>query len=105
MQKECSDKGQDWIAVDSSVYSKLAVGGSSNSAFNMICDLLYQYTSYNESISVQALPIYFLEPNVRITVRDSESGIYGDYMVNSISLPLDISGTMTLSCTRALERI
>lgn len=105
LQKECSDKGQDWIAVDSSVYSKLAVGGSSNSAFNMICDLLYQYTSYNESISVQALPIYFLEPNVRITVRDSESGIYGDYMVNTISLPLDTNGTMTLSCTRALERI
>jgi hypothetical protein len=26
-------------------------------------------------------------------------------MVKSISLPLDINGTMSLSCTRALERI
>ena len=105
LQKECSDKGQDWIAVSSSVYSQITMGGSSNSAFYMIQDLLYQYTSYNESITIQALPIYFLEPNIRITVRDSESGIQGDYMVNSISLPLDISGTMSLSCTRALEKM
>lgn len=105
LQKECSDKGQDWVAVSSSIYNNLAMGGSANSAFNMIQDLLYQYTSYNESISVQSLPAYFLEPNIRISVKDARSGISGDYMINSISLPLDISGTMSLSCTRALERI
>ena len=105
LQKECSDKGQDWVAVSDSIYNNLAMGGSANSAFNMIQDLLYQYTSYNESISVQSLPAYFLEPNIRISVKDARSGISGDYMINSISLPLDISGTMSLSCTRALERI
>ena len=80
-------------------------GGSFNSAYNMVRELLYQYTSYNESITVSAIPIFHLEPNTRITVRDPKSGIYGDYMINTISLPLDISGTMTISCTRALERI
>ena len=103
--QECAAKGQDYILVPSSIYSKLAMGGTMNSAFYLIQDLLYQYTSYNESISVQSLPIYFLEPNIRITVRDSESGINGDYMINSISIPLDINGTMSLSCTRALEKI
>ena len=105
LRDECSNKGQKFIQVDSAVYSNLATGGTANSAFYLIQDLLYQYTSYNESISIQSLPAYFLEPNLRITVRDSESGIKGDYMINSISLPLDISGTMTLSCTRALEKI
>lgn len=105
LQKECADKGQDWIGVDSAIYGRLALGGNSNSAFNLIQDLLYQYTSYNETISIQGLPVYFLEPNIRITVRDSESGIQGDYMINSISLPLDITGTMSLSCSRALEKI
>lgn len=82
----------------------IVAGGKSNSAYNMVRELLYQYTSYNESITIDALPIYYLEPNVRITVRDSLSGIYGDYMIKSISLPLDISSTMSISCTRALER-
>ena len=54
---------------------------------------------------MQTLPIYFLEPNIRITVRDPESGINGDYMINSMSIPLDISGTMSLSCSRALAKL
>ena len=33
------------------------------------------------------------------------SSIYGDYMIKTISLPLDINGTMSISCTKALERI
>jgi hypothetical protein len=80
-------------------------GGTANSAYNLVRELLYQYTSYNESISINSIPIFYLEPNTRITVRDAQSGIYGDYMINSISIPFDVASTMTLSCTRALERI
>lgn len=104
LKEECINKGQKWAIVDSNIYSKLSMGGNSNSAFNKVQELLYEYTSYNETISIQAMPAYFLEPNIRITVRDFESGIQGDYMINSISLPFDINGKMTLSCSRALER-
>ena len=57
-----------------------------------------------ETITLQAIPIYYLEPNTRITVNDNESNIYGDYMISTMSIPLDISGTMSISATRALER-
>ena len=70
-----------------------------------IRDLLYQHTNYNESVSIQMLPLYFLEPNIRIYLRDEESGINGDYMINSISMPLDVAGQMSLSCSKALEKI
>ena len=102
---EADLKGQKWMGISSNVWAGLAQGGSYNSAFNMIQDLLYQYTGYNETISLQILPMYFLEPNTRILVRDSETGINGDYMLNNFSIPLDINGTMSLSCTKALERI
>lgn len=101
---ECEDKGQKYIQVDSSIYSMMTGGGSKNSAYNRVRELLYQYTSYNESITLQAIPIYHLEPNIRIRVRDIESSIFGDYMISTISIPLDINGTMTISATRALER-
>lgn len=104
LRAECEERGQDYIQLDESIYSMVVSGGSSNSAYNMVRELLYQYTSYNESITINSLPIYYLEPNTRITVRDSESGIFGDYMINTISLPLDIGSTMSMSCTRALER-
>lgn len=104
-REECERKGQKYVQVDSSIFSLIATGGMKNSAYNRVRELLYQYTSYNESISIQSIPIYYLEPNTRITVRDTESNIFGDYMVSNISIPLDINGTMTISATRALERI
>ena len=105
LRKECEARRQEYAQVRSEIYTMLMNGGSLKSAYEEIRKELYQYTNYNEQISLTTLPIYYLEPNVRITVRDSEAGIYGDYMIKSISLPLDINGTMSLSCTRALERI
>ena len=103
--QECHEKNQEYAQVRSEIYSMLLNGGSLKSAYDQIKKELYQYTNYNEQISLSVLPIYYLEPNIRITVRDKQSGIYGDYMIKSISLPLDSNGMMSLSCTRALERI
>ena len=104
-RKECEDRNQSYIQVDSAIYSMLATGGISNGAFTEIKNLLYEFTSYNETVQIQAIPIYYLEPNIRIAIQDVESDISGDYMVNSLSLPLDINGTMSISATRALEKI
>lgn len=104
-RKECETKGQNYVQMDSSIFNLLTTGGSKNSAYNYVRELLYQYTSYNESISIQSVPIYYLEPNTRITVQDKESNIFGDYMISNISIPLDINSTMSISATRALERI
>ena len=104
-RNECEKKGQNYVQVDSSIYSSLAGGGHLNSAYDLVRELLYQYTSYNESISLQCIPIYHLDVNTRIGVTDPESNISGDYIIHTISIPLDISGSMSISATRALERI
>lgn len=101
---ECEAKGQNYIQVTTGIYNLLALGGTSNSAYEEIKMLLHEYTSYNESITIQSIPIYHLEPNTRIGVRDIESDIYGDYMISNISIPLDVSSTMSISAIRALER-
>ena len=90
---------------DDYINDSISGGGVYNSAYYAIQDLLYQHTSYNENISIQTLPIYYLEPNNLITVRDNDSGIHGDFMINSISLPLDEKGTSSISATRALDKI
>ena len=105
LQRECEARKQEYAQVRSQIYIMLMNGGVLKSAYEQIRKELYQYTNYNQQVSLTTLPIYYLEPNVRITIRDNESGIYGDYMIKSISLPLDINGTMSLSCTKAFERI
>lgn len=102
---ECDAKNQNYIQVPTEIYSLITLGGTFNSAYNVIRDLLYQYTNYNEAVTIQAIPIYYLEPNIRIGIFDLDSGINGDYMIKSISLPLDTSGTMSISAVRVLEKI
>lgn len=102
--QECQAAGQDFIQVSSTIYAQLSGGGQSYPAYSQVRELLYQYTNYNESISMSAIPVYYLEPNTRITVRDDSSKIYGDYVIKTITLPLDISGTMNIQATKALER-
>ncbi len=105
LREEAQKKGQNFIQVETSIYELLTQGGMANSAYHRVRELLYQYTSYNESITIQSIPVYFLQPNTRIEVRDIESNIFGDYMISTISIPLGTSNSMSISATRALERI
>lgn len=104
-RRECEARNQAYIQIDEAIYDTLAVGGIPNGAFTEIKNLLHEYTSYNESIQIQTIPIYHLEPNIRIGVYDKDSDIAGDYMINSLSVPFDISGTMSISATRAMTKM
>lgn len=101
----CEAEGQPYSNVDSNIYSKLAIGTSGYSAQEVARDLLYQYTNYNETITLQTIPIYYLDVNSRITVQDRSTGVYGDYIINSISIPMNAENTMSISASRALKRI
>ena len=104
-REEMESMGQRYSQVGDDVYDNIIQGGELNSCFNKIRELLYQYTSYCESITLQTIPIYHLDVNTRISVEDPRSNIFGDYFVNRITLPLDCSGTMNISATKALDRI
>lgn len=100
----CELEGQPYANISDSIYSNLSIGTTGYTAQETARDLLYQYTSYNNSISLSSIPIYYLDVNSRITVNDRASNIYGDYIIKSISLPFDAKSTMSISATKALER-
>ena len=66
---------------------------------------LYQHTNFNESITINCLPLYFLNTNERIEVFHESSNIYGDYMIKSINLPLSPESLMSITAIRAQQRI
>lgn len=103
--KKCVNEGQTYSNVDGIIYSNFGIGTLGYTAQEVARDLLYQYTDYNSAISFSCVPIFYLEPNTRITVRDKKSNIYGDYIIKSISRPLNGQGTMNVSAVRALEKI
>ncbi len=105
IQNQFRNMNQRWTQINPKLSTLLITGGVFNSCFEKIKDLLYQYTHVNNTISITTLPIYYLEPNTRITVEDTPAGIYGDYIIQSISIPLDISSTMNINAYKALQKI
>ena len=105
LRDKCGKEGQAISQVDKNIYSNIEMNSSGYTALETFRDLLYQNTSFAEAISISSIPIYYLDVNRRITVNDKVSGISGDYIVNSISLPLNGQQTMSISASRAYERI
>ena len=105
LREECDSMGQAWAQVTPTIYDLMIMGGWQNSAYQRVCEMLYQYTNMNNSITISALPIYYLEPNTRITVNDPASGIYGDFMIQTISIPFDVSSMMSITASKALQKI
>lgn len=102
---ECIRKRETFIQLSNTMMQNIAIGTAHNSAFDLLRSVLHESIGFNETISLTTIPIYHLEPNMRITVEDEESDIYGDYIINSISIPLAPNGTMSISAKRAVERI
>lgn len=102
--KIAENKGQTVIQVSSDIYKNLSLGGNHNSAFDKIKELLYLHTNYNESISLSIIPIYHLEPNMRITIFDNDVSINGDYMIKTISIPLVPNGSSNISATKIIDK-
>ena len=104
-RSECIARAQAFIQIDPNIYMNLSGGGMRNSCFERVKTALFDYTNYNNSISIGCLPIYHLEPNTRITVNNKQNSIYGDYMINSISIPLTANGTMNISAVKCSEKL
>lgn len=103
--EQLESQGQKYVELDNDIYSKITIGTYCYTAQETAQELLYQHTNYNETIVLQAVPIYYLEPNTRISVYNQKAGIYGDYVIKSISLPIDAGSIMTINAIRARERI
>lgn len=79
--------------------------GQGKTAKEVLDNMVYDYTHYQETVTLTSLPVYYLEPNTRITVYDEKSGISGDYLIKSINSSLAHDGTMTINASRVAERI
>ena len=82
-----------------------SISSQGKSAQDALDSLLYNHSYCIESITLQAIPIYYLEPNTRILVYDDMSKINGEYLVSKISLPLSYNGMMSINATKAPTRL
>ena len=97
--------GYVYVLLPESLVDFFVISRKSKSAQDELDTLLYDYAYCNESISITTIPIYHLEPNVKISVFDEKSKINGEYVINKLSTSLNYNGTMSISATRAPIRL
>jgi hypothetical protein len=93
------------VFLTSSLENLFTISAQGKSAKDEIDDMLYNYTYCIENITITAIPVYYLQPNTRIFVHDENSKINGEYIMTKITLPLAYNGTMSITATKAAERL
>jgi hypothetical protein len=75
------------------------------SAKDKLDELIYNHAYCIESATINSIPIYYLEPNIRIYLYDEDTGLRGDYIISKYTIPLSYNGIMSISATKAAENI
>lgn len=68
-------------------------------------EMLNQYSYYNDNVNLTGVPIYYLQPNTIISIKDELSHIIGYYIMNKINFSLAYNGTMSITAIKSPEQI
>ena len=97
LKNECIDSGQPYAQTRGEVFNAFLTGGYHNGAYDRICSELYLHTTYQKTISLTAIPNYYLEPNSRVRINDTVTNTFGSFMIQNISLPLNVGSVMSVT--------
>lgn len=97
--------GYTYVQLPENMQNLFTISAQGKSAKDVLDSWLYQYGQCTESVTITAIPVYYLQPNTRILVRDQVTKINGEYIINRITLPLTAKGTMSITAEKAVERI
>lgn len=101
----CEANGHPYTQVHEDIYSNLIIGGYKNSAYERIRYELFCHTNFQKTVSITALPAFYLDANSRVSLSDKSTNTYGDYMVQNISLTLGPGANMAVTLNEVHERL
>lgn len=97
--------GYSYLQYSPAMASLFTMSAQGKDAIDVLYEHLYKNSYCIEAVTVNALPIYHLEPNNMINIFDTRAGINGTYVMTKFTLPLTYNGTMSITATKAVEEI
>lgn len=97
--------GYTFVRLQPFMENYFTISAQGKSAKDELDNLLYQHTYATEQVNLTSMPLYYLQPNTRIMVKDDNTGINGEYIVSKVTVPLQYNGTTSITATKAVERI
>ena len=65
---------------------------------------LILHSRFNNSISIECIPIPFLDVNQKVRIQDPDGNI-DDYLIQTINMPLSFESTMSIECIKVYPEI
>lgn len=93
--------GYQYININTNTESLFRTSSKGKSAYERMEELIYNHSYATDQVTLQSIPIYYLEPNHHIYIKDNESHIDGEYVVDKITIPLNYKKTMSITATKA----
>lgn len=97
--------GQPFLYYNPDDDSRIADYNDYGSCYEIVRGLLYQHLLYNNQVSMQTIPIFYLEPNHVIRLNLPAIGIVGDYVIKNISWGISNGGTMSLTLNEVVTEV
>lgn len=108
---ELSDKdyfnssGYTFIYIPKFLENYFTISAQGQSANDKLYSLLNQHINMSESVTLTSVPIYHLQPNNRIMVKDDNTKTNGEYIVNKVTIPLTYNGTSSISTVKVVDKL
>ena len=97
--------GYTILPLNESLSNVFIMSVQGKSAKDEIDSMLYNKACCNESITINSVPIYSIEPNSKIYVKDTKAGINGAYMADRFTINLAYNGMMNITATKIIDSI
>ena len=105
-QAEVSHKsGYAYINIGTHFDNMFTISSQGKSLQDKLNELINIHSFCIESATINAIPVYYLEPNSRILLTDKKTGLNDVYAVSKISIPLVYNGTMSITANKIYETI
>ena len=89
--------GYTYCDMSTAMEELLTVSAQGKDAKTTLDGFLSSHTHGSDTISINCIPIYHLQPNTKIYVEDKENKIEGEYVLQRMTIPLTYNGMMSLS--------
>ena len=97
--------GYTYIYLTDEMGDLFSISSRGKSAEQEMEDLFNKYSYCTESITISTIPIYHLEPNTLIHIKNEENNLNGKYQISKITVPLTYNGMMTISATKIVDMV
>ena len=97
--------GYTYINLPQYLENYFTISAQGQSANDKLYSLLDQHTNLTENVTLTSVPIYHLQPNVRVMVKDDNTKINGEYIVSKITVPLTYNGTSSITTSKVVNKL